>query len=114
MAENNHLSRLLALLGLTFAFCCFLYYLPDEVAGYSLKRVDLFADLREPDEALSLDSLAKSWLAEDTLAVDTSALQRQAVEKAGIDSASLALRDSLYRTLYAVEGADSLGIRSEH
>lgn len=113
MAENNHLSRLLALLGLTFAFCCFLYYLPDEVAGYSLKRVDLFADLREPDEALSLDSLAKSWLAEDTLAVDTSALQRQAVEKAGIDSASLALRDSLYRTLYAVEGADSLGTRIE-
>ena len=113
MDKDNQLNRLLALLFLTFVFCCLLYYLPDRMAGFSLKRVDLFSDLRASGPELPLDSLSQMWLKEDTMVVDSTALQQQAVEKAGIDSATLALRDSLYKTLYAVAGADSAGTRIE-
>lgn len=113
MDKDNQLNRLLALLFLTFVFCCLLYYLPDRMAGFSLKRVDLFSDLRASGPELPLDSLSQMWLKEDTMVVDSTALQQQAVEKAGIDSATLALRDSLYKALYAVAGADSAGTRIE-
>lgn len=113
MDKDNQLNRLLALLFLTFVFCCLLYYLPDRMAGFSLKRVDLFSDLRASGPELPLDSLSQMWLKEDTMIVDSTALQQQAVEKAGIDSATLALRDSLYKALYAVAGADSAGTRIE-
>ena len=113
MDKDNQLNRLLALLFLTFVFCCLLYYLPDRMAGFSLKRVDLFSDLRASGPELPLDSLSLMWLKEDTMVVDSTALQQQAVEKAGIDSATLALRDSLYKALYAVAGADSAGTRIE-
>lgn len=113
MDKDNQLNRLLALLFLTFVFCCLLYYLPDRMAGFSLKRVDLFSDLRASAPELPLDSLSQMWLKEDTMVVDSTALQQQAVEKAGIDSATLALRDSLYKALYAVAGADSAGTRIE-
>ena len=112
MDKSNNLNRLVALLFLTFIFCCLLFYLPDRVAGFSLKQVDLFSDLRTK-ESVPLDSLSQMWLKEDTIRVDSTALQKQAVEKAGIDSATLALRDSLYRALYAVDGADSAGTRIE-
>ena len=113
MDKDNQLNRLLALLFLTFVFCCLQYYLPDRMAGFSLKRVDLFSDLRASGPELPLDSLSQMWLKEDTMVVDSTALQQQAVEKAGIDSATLALRDSLYKALYAVAGADSAGTRIE-
>ena len=35
------------------------------------------------------------------------------MRSAGIDSAALALRDSLYKAVYAVQGADSLGAHIE-
>lgn len=113
MIVENRLSRLLLLLFLTFIFCCAFYYLPEQIAGYPVKRIDLFADLREKSTIAAVDTLQQSWLEEDTLTVDSVALQRLAQEKAGIDSVALALRDSLYKALYAVEGADSTGIRIE-
>lgn len=113
MIVENRLSRLLLLLFLTFIFCCVFYYIPEQIAGYPVKRIDLFADLREKSTIAAVDTLQQSWLEEDTLTVDSVALQRLAQEKAGIDSVALALRDSLYKALYAVEGADSTGIRIE-
>lgn len=111
MKEENHLGRLVALLVLTWGICSSFYFLPKQIAGIKLKRVDLLADLRTNTSTWTVDSLA--LLAEDTLAVDSAALQQLAVEQAGLDSLSLAVRDSLYRALYAVEGADSAGSRIE-
>ena len=113
MFVENRLSRLLLLLFLTFVFCCAFYYLPEKIAGFQVKHIDLFSDLREKSMIAAIDTMQQSWLEEDTLAVDSVALQRLAQEKAGIDSAALALRDSLYKALYAVDGADSTGIRIE-
>ena len=113
MFVENRLSRLLLLLFLTFVFCCAFYYLPEKIAGFQVKHIDLFSDLREKSMIAAIDTMQQSWLEEDTLAVDLVALQRLAQEKAGIDSAALALRDSLYKALYAVDGADSTGIRIE-
>lgn len=113
MEEKNFLGRLPVLLLLTLVICCILYYVPDQVARISLKRVDLLSDLREKPGEVPLDSLAQIWLEGDTLAVDSAALQQQAIEKAGIDSAALALRDSLYNLVYAVPEADTLGARIE-
>lgn len=113
MAEDNHLGRLLALLVLTFIICCSFYYFPDYIAGLKLKRVDLFSDLRSHQPEYIVDSLDLSAQYDSTFSIDSAALQRMAEEKANMDSAALALRDSLYKALYAVEGADSLGIRIE-
>ena len=54
MIVENRLSRLLLLLFLTFIFCCAFYYLPEQIAGYPVKRIDLFADLREKSTLLPL------------------------------------------------------------
>lgn len=111
MNEDNHLNRLLALLALTFLICCLFYFLPNHIGSIKLKRVDLLADLRTSPLPFQSDSLMLAD--EDTLGVDSVKLQELAVEKAGMDSVALAKRDSLYRALYAVEGADSLGLRIE-
>ena len=111
MTKDNHLSRLLALLVLTFIIGCLFYYLPNHIGAVKLKRVDLLSDLRVEPPSIPLDSLILAD--EDTVAVDSVKLQQLAVEKAGIDSIALAQRDSLYRALYASEDADSLGLRIE-
>lgn len=111
--EKDQLGRLLLLLGLTFAFCCLFFYVPDRLGSLPLKRVDLFSELRTTGHVAAIDTLTETWLAEDTVEVDSLALQRAAAEKAGMDSLALAVRDSLYKTLYAVEGSDSTGRRVE-
>lgn len=65
------------------------------------------------EEKLSLDSLKQQLEQADTLQVDSVALRDSIMRSAGIDSAALALRDSLYKAVYAVQGADSLGAHIE-
>lgn len=109
MDNDNYLGRVLPLLLLTWAICIGLYFLPDTLWGYSLKRVDLLSDLREKPATVTLDSLRRQLAENDTLEVDSVALRDSLIRAQGIDSTALALRDSLYRTLYGVKGADSLG-----
>ena len=111
--EKNQLGRLLLLLLLTFVFCCLFFYMPGHVGNIPLKRVDMFSELRTTSRIAAIDTLQETWLEEDTVAVDSVALQRAAAEKAGMDSLALAVRDSLYKALYAVEGSDSTGHRVE-
>lgn len=84
MIVENRLSRLLLLLFLTFVFCCAFYYLPEKIAGFQVKHIDLFSDLREKSMIAAIDTMQQSWLEEDTLAVDSVALQRLAQEKQGL------------------------------
>lgn len=115
MNKTNHLGRVLSLLLLTWLLCLGMYGLPDSLFGLKLRRVDLLSDFCIAHETTSLDSLRKQLTESfiDSVYVDSVALQDslQCVEK--MDSARIALRDSLYKVLYAVNGADSLGLRIE-
>lgn len=116
MENQNNFGRLLLLLLLTLAFSLALYWLPDRVLGYPVKRVDLLSDIRVAPRSSTVDSLKQALLQPDTLlAADSLATVETPVpaSRAGIDSARLALRDSLYRTVYGEAGADSLGTRIE-
>lgn len=111
--EDNQLGRVWLLMLFTLLYCLGAYFLPGRIAGHTMKQLDLLADFRQRQESESpMDSLRRQLSKEDTLALDTiSVIETTPV--ATIDSVSLALRDSLYQALYAVEGADSLGIRIE-
>lgn len=113
MNKDNNFGRLLALLLITFCICSGFYYLPASVWGIKIKKVDLLSDLRVKPEASSLDSLRMQWEEPDTMAIDSTALRDSIIQATGIDSVALALRDSLYKTVYAVQGSDSLGIHIE-
>lgn len=87
-----------------------MYWLPETIGGYKLKKVDLLAEIRIKPEPISLDSLMKQLQEQDTIPefeIKADSLNHT------IDSSALALRDSLYRTIYAVTGTDSLGVRLE-
>lgn len=113
MNKDDNFGRLLVLLLITLAICLGLYYLPDTVFGHTIKKVDLLSDLRVKPTSLSMDSLRRQLEQPDTIQVDSVALRDSVMKSTGIDSAALALRDSLYNIMYAMQGADSLGTRIE-
>lgn len=109
MNRENNFGRLLALLLLVLVMCFGLYSLPDTIGGHKIKKVDLLSDFKVKAEGLALDSLEQA----DTLQVDSVALRDSFMRSTGIDSVALAMRDSLYKTVYAAQGADSLGVHIE-
>lgn len=113
--ERDNFARLFGLLIGTWICCGALYWLPETWMGYRIKRVDLLSDLREKPEASLSDSLVEQWELEwDSIAnIDSTALLDSLKHSLELDSAALLLRDSLYRQLYATEGADSLGLHIE-
>lgn len=116
MNEKNYLPRALALMLCTLVICLGMYYLPDRLLGYPVKKVDLLSDLREKPAEMTLDSLRRQLEAEalaDTLEVDSVALRDSVRRAMGLDSAVLALRDSLYRVVSLSYGADSTGTHIE-
>lgn len=113
MNKEDNFGRLLALLLITFGICIGLYYLPDQLFGQKIKKIDLLSDLRVKTQSLSMDSLRRQLEQPDTLQIDSVALRDSVIRSTGIDSAALALRDSLYNVMYSVQGADSLGTHIE-
>lgn len=113
MNKEDNFGRLLVLLLITFCICQGLYYLPDQLFGQKIKKVDLLSDLRVKTQSLSMDSLRRQLEQPDTLQIDSVALRDSIIRSMGIDSAALALRDSLYNVMYSVQGGDSLGIHIE-
>ena len=116
MEEENKLRRVLALMICVLAMCTAMFYLPDKVFDYPIKKVDLLSDLRADVQELTLDSLRRQLELQahaDSLEVDSVALRDSIRKEIGLDSAMLALRDSLYRVIAFVEGADSTGSHIE-
>lgn len=113
MGNDNNLGRVLVLLLLATLMSFGLYLLPDNILGLEIKRVDLLSDFKFKESDNSLDSLKCVLEMGDTIEVDSVALRDSIMRSSGIDSVSLALRDSLYNAVYAVEGADSLGTHIE-
>ncbi|WP_102408908.1 hypothetical protein [Parabacteroides bouchesdurhonensis] len=113
MNKDNYFGRLLALLLLTLAMCLGMYWLPDRLFGYKIKKVDLLSDIRVKPQSLLLDSLKQQLEKTDTVHIDSLAVRDSVMRTTGIDSIALAIRDSLYKAVYAVRGADSLGMHIE-
>lgn len=113
MNKENNFGRLLILLLITLGACLGLYYLPDTLFGFKIKKVDLLSDIRIQTGSLSIDSLRMQLEQQDTVKIDSVAVRDSIMKAMGTDSLSLALRDSLYKTMYAEKGADSLGTRIE-
>lgn len=59
MNKEDNFGRLLMLLLITLCICLGLYYLPDNMFGQKIKKVDLLSDLRVKTQSLSMDSLRK-------------------------------------------------------
>ena len=113
MNKDNNFGRLLLLLLIAFSICLGLYYLPDQLFGMKIKKVDLFSDLRIKPESLYMDSLRMQLEQPDTIGMVSGTVHDSILKMTGIDSVALALRDSLYTIMYADKGADSFGTRIE-
>ena len=107
--EKNYLSRVLALLLLTFLFCSLFYFLPEKIFGYSVKRVDLLSDIRVKKESLVMDSLRMQLSQVDSTFLADSLEMEEEKKNTKLDSIKLAISDSLYRQMAMVQGADSSG-----
>lgn len=112
MNKENSFVRLLIVLFIALVGSIVLYWLPDSIGGYKLKKVDLLADVRVKPAALSLDSLMRQLEETDTIP-EQEVIPDTLVLNQALDSTMLALRDSLYQTIYAVAGTDSLGVHVE-
>lgn len=116
MKTINYLGRTLYVLLITIAVCLLMYYLPDKVFGYTLRKVDLLADIRVKDNSAVMDSL-RTRLAlpdsSDVPAADSTALlpveKDTVLLKSEADSIK-AVRDSLYKVMQASwKDGDSIG-----
>ncbi|MCD7915904.1 MAG: hypothetical protein LUG96_12040 [Tannerellaceae bacterium] len=113
MKTENNFGRLLTLLFLTLFICVGLYWLPDRIFGQKIKKVDLFSDIRQKPEPLSLDSFLVQLEQADTLIIDSVTIRDSIIQAGIMDSMVLVVRDSLYHALYALQGGDSSGTRIE-
>ena len=113
--DENQLGRVWVLMLFTLLFCLGAYFLPERIAGHALKRLDMLSDFSDSRSKTQLmDSLRRELTMEVELeATDSVVMEEERTPTIEIDSAALALRDSLYRVMYAIEGADSLGSRIE-
>lgn len=113
MNKDTNFGRLLALLWMTLVVCLALYGLPNTLFGFKIKKVDLLSDLRVKPKSLSMDSLRQQLEMENRVEPDSTVILDSTRWVTSADSAALALRDSLYRAVYASQGADSLGVHVE-
>lgn len=102
------MRRTLILIVITILSCCGLYYLPNQLMGYKLKKVNLFSDLQKEVPKLNIDSIVEQIEATDTLANDSITLPPPTLE-AVVDTTLMHQRDSLFNILHKTNGADSKG-----
>ena len=113
--DENQLGRVWVLMLFTLLFCLGAYFLPERIAGHALKRLDMLSDFSDTRSTIALmDSLRRQLTMEmDSVEVDSEAMEQEQIPAIAIDSTALAVRDSLYKAMYAIEEADSLGSRIE-
>ena len=110
MSEKNQFSRLFVILLVTAISCIGLYWLPDDLLGFSIRKVDMLSDLRVKIEQASLDSLKRELddvLLDDSFDLTDSTLIR------GFDSKQITKREALYEMIASDVKADSSRIRIE-
>lgn len=108
--KKSNYGRLVAILLLALVLCLGMFWLPDSLWGFKIKKVDLLSDIRIKTDTLSLEDLKKQLLESDTLQIDSVALRDSIAQHTGMDSLALAVRDSLFQLLAAGNQADTLGV----
>ncbi len=111
MNTDHNFSRLLIILLITVVVCFGLYYLPDTIFGFSIKKIDLLTDIRTDEDPQFLDSL-RTRLAQDTSGINQMA-SNDSLRTATADTAAVPLRDSLYKAILGIQEADPSGKRFE-
>lgn len=89
-----------------------MYYIPNQIAGFKIRKVDLLSDIRIKEKSSLLDSLKKEFEKPDSLVIDSIKAQKQRVIRDSIltqdfvalahyrrDSIFSQKRDSLYRKM---------------
>ena len=89
-----------------------MYYIPNQIAGFKIRKVDLLSDIRVKEKSSLLDSLKNEFEKPDSLVIDSIKIQKQNAIRDSMlmqDSVALALyrrdsifsvkRDSLYRKM---------------
>lgn len=114
--EKNHFGRLLFIMVMTLIVCLGLYWLPDEIFGFSIKKVDLLSDLRTKKEEVLSDSLSTEPFRLDKVnyAVNMDSLLRaDSLRLRGLDSLRIVRRDSMYQAVVADMPPDTTQTRIE-
>jgi lysophospholipase L1-like esterase len=113
MKEKNQSGRLLVILLITAIVCISLYWLPDHLFGFPIRKVDMLSDIRIEIKEDSSDSLQCS--SDDVLLADVAPLIDSKKIK-GFDSIQILQRDSLYQSIVsdiAPGKSDSVKVRIE-
>jgi len=113
MNKDNNFGRVLILLLTTMLICAGLYFMPNTLFGFKLKKLDILSDLRIKTGLSEIDSLRLQLEHPESITIDTAAMRDSIIKATGIDSATLALRDSLYQQMHSNNNADSIGTHIE-
>lgn len=94
-----------------------MYYLPDKVWGYTLRKVDLLADIRVKNKSAAIDSLRIQLAIADSIAADSIAAlnaEKDTLVQKNVTDSLTAIRDSIYRVMQASwKDTDSIGTNIE-
>ncbi|MDR1745840.1 MAG: hypothetical protein LBR49_01005 [Tannerella sp.] len=107
MNRKNQFGALLGVLLLAWLGCMVIYWLPDEIVGLPVKRVDMLSDLWEEPKAATPVASYSAVAMPDTAEViaEPAAGDR--------DSAAVVRRDSVYHAALSAAGAEADGVRIE-
>lgn len=89
---------------LAWIACAGLSWLPDDVAGFRIRKVDLLSDIRVREAGMPVDAIMPDLPADSLHISDSADLHRT-------DSAMMTKRDSLYHLLMAEMGTDTGHLR---
>jgi len=112
MTEKNYFGRLVVILIMTLVACIGMYLLPDEVLGFTLKRVDLLSDVRVKAQPIPLDLQINEQDEELFLPIDTLGIS-DSVAVRGLTADQLLERESLYQMAASSSNTDSIQVRIE-
>jgi hypothetical protein len=112
MSDKNYFHRLFIILFVSLVACIGMYWLPDEVSGFSLKKVDMLSDLRVQTAKVSLQAPNLEMDAGDVLTTDSLSAPDSALVR-GLNAEQLMERDSLYRLAASGIEADKAPVRIE-
>ncbi|WP_042120152.1 hypothetical protein [Porphyromonas crevioricanis] len=108
MRRKNYMLRLWLLLLVVALATVALYFLPEQVGSWQIKKVDLLSDLRVEDDSSQTELARQSMLSADFMERRRKQSERQPQEEAGFPVRdSLAMRDSVYQHLRKQNPSDS-------
>ncbi|MDR1780427.1 MAG: hypothetical protein LBR50_06830 [Tannerella sp.] len=107
MTEKDNFGRACIMLIITWIVCGALFFLPDRVSGYSIKKVDMLSEVRVKDAEEPVVELFKP----ETQPVEQDDTVIMSLPGDDFDAELLQKRDSMYVSMIAGMGGDSANLR---